>query len=222
MSDSEIYDIPHVSGAPRASFMNSVLNPMLNDAIDNLSDSDTEMDEYSLEKAYERTLTMLKPKERMIRPHTEQELAELIQFRHVTRWLINFIPEVFRTPFRKTRTKYSALVMRMRGSPAFKKATLIFNLTVGVFSLIVHCLYLITFSWQFILTSLHAFVLYSDNFWTWLLNDRKSPNEEASDFEKSDRASYSMWRDSYDIRNTEYVEGEGEQINPTKSMMQKK
>jgi len=221
MSGSETFDIPYVSGAPRASFMDTILNPMLNTAIDNLSDSDSDMEEYSLEKGYERTLIMLKPKERLIGPHTEKELAELIQLRHVTRWLINLIPEAFQTPFKKVRTIYSALVMRMRGSRAFQKTTLIFNLTVGVLSLIFHCLYLVSFSWQFILTSLHSFVLYSDNFWSWLLDDRKSPKDLASDFEKSDRASYSTWRDSYDIRNTEYVEGEGEQINPTKSMMQK-
>jgi len=222
MSGSETFDIPYASGAPRASFMDTILNPMLSTAIDNLSDSDSDMEEYSLEKGYERTLIMLKPKERLIGPHTEKELAELIQFRDVTRWLINLIPEGFRIPFKKCRTMWSALVMRTRGSPAFQKTTLIFNLTVGVLSLIFHCLYLISFSWQFILTSLHSFVLYSDNFWSWLLNDRKSPKVLASEFEKSDRSSYSTWRDSYDIRNTEYVEGEGEKINPTKSMIQTK
>ena len=84
--------------------MDTILNPMLNTAIDNLSDSDSDMEEYTLEKGYERTLIMLKPKERLIGPHTEKELAELIQLRHVTRWLINLIPEVFQTPFKKVRT----------------------------------------------------------------------------------------------------------------------
>jgi len=200
--------------------MDTILNPMLNTAIDNLSDSDSDMEEYSLEKGYERTLIMLKPKERLIAPHTEKDLAELIQLRHVTRWLINLIPETFQTPFKKARTLHSAMVMRMRGSPAFTKATLIFNLSIGVFSLIFHCLYLISFSWQFILTSLHSLVLYSDNFWTWLLDDRKTPSVQAAEFEQSDRASYSTWRDSYDIRNTEYVQGEGDTINPSKSMVQ--
>jgi len=221
MSDSVTFDIPHVSGAPRASFMNSILNPMMNAAIDSLSDSDSEMDEYSLEKGYERTLIMLKPKERLIRPHTEKELAELIQLRDVTRWLINMIPETFQTPFKKARTIYAALVMRMRGSPAFQKTTLVFNLSVGVISLIFHCMYLISFSWQFALSSLHSFLLYSDNFWSWLLDDRKSPKDQSAEFDKSDRASYWSWQDSMDIRNTEYVVGEGEQIDPNQSMMQK-
>ena len=221
MSSSESFDIPHVSGAPRASFMDTILNPMLNTAIDNLSDSDSDMEEYTFEKGYERTLVMLKPKERLIAPHTEKELAELIQLRHVTRWMVNLLPEFVQLPFKKCRTMYAATVMRMRGSRAFAKTTLIFNLTIGVLSLFFHCLYLTSFSWQFILTSLHSAVLYSDNFWTWLLNDRLTTGAMAAEFENSDRASYSTWRDSFDIRNSEYVKGEGEEINPSKSMMAK-
>lgn len=39
------------SGAPRASFMNSVLNPMLSKEIDNLSDdSDTDFEDYTIER----------------------------------------------------------------------------------------------------------------------------------------------------------------------------
>ena len=105
---------------------------------------------------------------------------------------------------------WSAMVMRARGSQAFQKMTVAFNIFIGIISLLFHCLYLISFLWQFILTSLHSFVLYSDHFWTWLLNDRKTQKEEFSEYQEQDRSSYSNWRDSYDVRDTEYVVGEGD------------
>ena len=107
---------------------------------------------------------------------------------------------------------WSAMVMRARGSQAFQKMTVAFNIIIGIISLLFHCLYLISFLWQFILTSLHSFVLYSDHFWTWLLNDRKTQKEEFSEYQEQDRSSYSNWRDSYDVRDTEYVVGEGDKV----------
>ena len=47
---------------------------------------------------------MLKPKERLIKPHTETELAELIQFRDITKWLIMQMPASFTRPLKRTRT----------------------------------------------------------------------------------------------------------------------
>ena len=59
---------------------------------------------------------------------------------------------------------------------------------------------------------MHSFVLYSDNFWTWLLNDRKTQKEEFTEYHDQDRSSFSNWRDSYDVRETEYVVGEGDKV----------
>ena len=107
---------------------------------------------------------------------------------------------------------WSSMVMRARGSVFFQKMTDAFNIFIGIISLLFHCIYLISFTWQFILTSLHSFVLYSDHFWTWLLNDRKTQKEEFSEYQEADRSSFSNWRDSYDIRETEYVVGEGDKV----------
>jgi len=210
----EEQNVPDVSGfgGARPSFMNSILNPMLNTAIDNLSDSDSDLDDYTMDKGYERAIHMLKPKERLIKPHTETELAELIQFRDITKWIIMQMPARITRPLKRARTMWSAVVMRARGGELFKKLTAAFNIFIGIISLLFHCIYLISFTWQFILTSMHSFVLYSDNFWTWLLNDRKTQKEEFTEYHDQDRSSFSNWRDSYDVRETEYVVGEGDKV----------
>ena len=45
-----------------------------------------------------------------------------------------------------------------------------------------------------------------------MLNDRKTQKEEFSEYQSQDRSSYSNWRDSYDVRDTEYVVGEGDKV----------
>ena len=89
--------------------------------------------------------------------------------------------------------------MRMRKSTLLTRVLLLINLSRGMATLVYHCLYLMSFSWQFILTSLQSAVLYSDAFWTSLLNDRKGERQMAEEFDR--RESYS-WRDSYDVRNS--------------------
>ena len=71
-----------------------------------------------------------------------------------------------------------ALLMKGRNSGAMQKLRAAYNITIGIISTLWHVLYLASFSWQYILTSVHSGVLYSDSFWTRLLNDRMSLKEQ--------------------------------------------
>ena len=67
---------------------------------------------------------------------------------------------------------FGALIMKGRNSEGMQKLRAAYNITIGIISTLWHVLYLFSFSWQYILTSVHSGVLYSDSFWTRLLNDR--------------------------------------------------
>jgi len=200
-------EVPTVSAAPRASFMDTILTPMLSKEIDDLSgDSDSDFDDFSPEKGYERALKMLKPKERLLPPLDDVEFAKMIQFRHVTRYFIDLLPEQVRAPCRRVRTLMSALIMKGRNSDGMQRLRAAYNITIGIISTLWHILYQISFSWQYILTSVHSGVLYSDSFWTKLLDDRMSMKEQADNFDKlHSSVDAESWRDSYDIRVSEFT-----------------
>ena len=105
--------------------------------------------------------------------------------------------------------------MRARKSTFLKRLLLLLNLSRGLASLLYHCLYLMSFTWQFILTSLQSSVLYSDAFWTSVLKDRVGEREMAEEFERKE--SYS-WRDSYDVRNSSMMRASAFQKSLNSSM----
>lgn len=72
----------------------------------------------------------------------------------------------------------SALIMKGRNSDGMQRLRAAYNITIGIISTLWHILYQISFSWQYILTSVHSGVLYSDSFWTKLLDDRMSMKEQ--------------------------------------------
>ena len=50
----------------------------------------------------------------------------------------------------------------------------IVNFVMKIVTSIIHGLYLLSFTWQLLITGIQTGILYSDNFWGWLLDDRTS------------------------------------------------
>ena len=47
---------------------------------------------------------MMKPKERLYDPMTDEELAQVLQFRHITRYMVDCMPQMIQLPLRRVRT----------------------------------------------------------------------------------------------------------------------
>ena len=105
MSDDSDTGVPHVSAhVPPASgkSKNTILSAELTDAIQNLSD-DSEYEEYTIQKALERTQKLLDPRHRV---YTRDEFVEEMKFGDVTRYIMNKSPWWFRESLDKLITNF--------------------------------------------------------------------------------------------------------------------
>ena len=105
MSDDSDTGVPHVSAHVPASSgksKNTILSAELTDAIQNLSD-DSEYEEYTIQKALERTQKLLDPRHRV---YTRDEFVEEMKFGDVTRYIMNKSPWWFRESLDKIITNF--------------------------------------------------------------------------------------------------------------------
>jgi hypothetical protein len=181
MSDDSDTDVPHVSAhVPLASGRSTLLSKEQTDAIKNLSD-DSEFEEYTIQKALERTHRLLDARHKL---YTRDEFANEMKFSDVMTYIMAKMPWWFRVSFDTIITslysKYVDFIHSSRRGAWISRLRWATNWLIIIFSYIAHALYLLSFTWQILLHSMHTTLLYSDHFWNWLLNDRVIPHTTES------------------------------------------
>lgn len=201
MSDESDFGdkVPIVSGRT------SILNDNLRLAIENLSTTESDSDDFTAAGAIHQTRRLMDNK--FYKPYkTTSEFAEDIQFRHVVAYFINLVPYELRESIEKIVTKwqnlYKAGVMKLRKRGELLCLMEVVNFVMKIVAFIINGLYLMSFTWQLLITGIQTGILYSDTFWGWLLEDRisyvessqttvanKSSSEEKLSFRSVSRAS---------------------------------
>lgn len=173
MSDESDFGdkVPIVSGRT------SILNDNLRLAIENLSTTESDSDDFTVAGAIHQSRRLVDNK--FYQPYkTTSEFAEDIQFRHVVAYFINFVPYELRESIENMVTKwqnlYKAVIMKLRKRGDLLCVMEIVNFVMKIVASIIHGLYLLSFTWQLLITGIQTGILYSDNFWGWLLDDRTS------------------------------------------------
>jgi len=193
--------VPMVSAKTKVS--EHILNVKMDKEIDSLSSESDSEEEYTIEKGVRRTVKMLKPGYQLIDPMTNEDFVRKIQFRDVTAYFVDLMPDSLKLVARSIRSVYSKVLWKSRKSGLISLCTTVCNMTSGVFAIVFHLVYLCSFAWQIIVNFIQVTVVYSDNFWTSVLNDRLSPKEQIDQFEEQSKSSVSnsdQSLDAYDVR----------------------